>query len=35
VGGSFHGESFHGRRDISMKGMPDFPALSKKRSETK
>ena len=33
VGGSFHEESFHGGRDIAMKGTPDFPALFKKRSE--
>ena len=33
VGGSYHEGSFHGRRDIAMKGAPDFPALFKKRSE--
>ena len=33
VGGSFHEGSFHGGRDIAMKGAPDFPALLKKRSE--
>jgi hypothetical protein len=30
VGGSFHEGSFHGGRDIGMKGAPDFPALFKK-----
>ena len=29
VGESFHGESIHGGRDISMKGVPDFPAIFK------
>jgi hypothetical protein len=33
VGGSFHEGSFHGGRDIAMKGAPDFPPLFKKRSE--
>ena len=33
VGGSFHEGSFHGGRDIAMKGTLDFPALFKKRSE--
>ena len=35
VGGSFHEGSFHGGRDIAIKGTPDFPALFKKRSEIK
>ena len=35
VGGSVHEGSFHGGRDIAMKGTPDFPALFKKRSEIK
>jgi hypothetical protein len=33
--GSFHGGYFIGGKDISMKGVPDFPALFKKRSEIK
>ena len=35
IRGSFHGGGFHGGRDIAMKGVPDFPALFKKRSEIK
>jgi hypothetical protein len=35
VGGPFHRGSFHGGRDIAVKGAPDFPALLKKRSEIK
>jgi hypothetical protein len=35
VGESFHGGCFLGGRDFSIKGVPDFPALFKKRSEIK
>jgi hypothetical protein len=31
VGGSFHEGSFHGGKDIALKGVPDFPALFKKK----
>jgi hypothetical protein len=31
MGGSFHEGSFHGGRDIAMKGVPDFPSLFKKK----
>jgi hypothetical protein len=34
-GSGLRGGSFHGVRDIAMKGVPDFPALFKKRSEIK
>jgi hypothetical protein len=35
MGASFHVGSFHGGRDIAIKGVPDLPALFKKRSEIK
>jgi len=30
VEGSFHAGIFHGGKELSMKGLPDFPALFKK-----
>jgi len=29
IGGSFDGRIFHGGREFSMKGVPDFPGLFK------
>ena len=35
MGGSVSEGIFHGGREFSMEGEPDFPALLKKRSEIK